>query len=97
MKNLFSFATRELSQDAFLRWLLENYDSTEEDVRTTSNLLIKKFLGIIAPVTITYVKTYAQLVHTDVCAKVKLSDGKVYVVRDGDIIEFYFNVSKSAK
>lgn len=27
MKNLFELATKELSQDAFLRWLFENYDS----------------------------------------------------------------------
>ena len=25
MKNLFDYATKELSQDAFLRWLFENY------------------------------------------------------------------------
>ena len=26
MKNLFKYATKELSQDAFLRWLFENYE-----------------------------------------------------------------------
>ena len=26
MKNLFDYATKELSQDAFLRWLFENYN-----------------------------------------------------------------------
>ena len=29
MKNIFDYATRELSQDAFLRWLFENFDDTE--------------------------------------------------------------------
>ena len=29
MKNLFDFATKELSQDAFLRWLFENYEDPE--------------------------------------------------------------------
>ena len=29
MKNLFSYATKELSQDAFLRWFLESYDDEE--------------------------------------------------------------------
>lgn len=33
MKNIFDFATRELSQDAFLRWLLENYD--DADLKTS--------------------------------------------------------------
>ena len=29
MKNLFEFATKELSQDAFLRWLVENWDEPD--------------------------------------------------------------------
>lgn len=29
MKNLFDYATKELSQDAFIRWLLENYNDPE--------------------------------------------------------------------
>lgn len=29
MKNLFDYATKELSQDAFLRWFFENYESKE--------------------------------------------------------------------
>ena len=32
MKNLFDYATKELSQDAFLRWLFENYDCENEEV-----------------------------------------------------------------
>lgn len=28
-KNLFDFATKELSQDAFLRWFFENYENPE--------------------------------------------------------------------
>ena len=29
MKNLFDFATKELSQDAFICWLVSNYDNNE--------------------------------------------------------------------
>ncbi|MDE6285063.1 MAG: hypothetical protein K2M17_04890, partial [Bacilli bacterium] len=29
MKNLFDFATKELTQDAFLRWLFENHNDIE--------------------------------------------------------------------
>ena len=32
MKNLFDYATKELSQDAFLRWLFENYNCENEEV-----------------------------------------------------------------
>lgn len=32
MKNLFNYATKELSQDAFLRWLFENYNCENEEV-----------------------------------------------------------------
>lgn len=39
MKNLFDFATKELSQDAFLRWLLENWD--DPDIGPISLAFIK--------------------------------------------------------
>lgn len=32
MKNLFDYATKELSQDAFLRWLFENYNCENQEV-----------------------------------------------------------------
>ena len=37
MKNLFDYATKELSQDAFLRWLFENYDC---------ELLFREYIGL---------------------------------------------------
>lgn len=36
MKNLFKYATRELSQDAFLCWLFDNYDCEQKEVRLFS-------------------------------------------------------------
>ena len=45
MKNLFDYATKELSQDAFLRWLFENYDCEDKDVWDASRELIMNFLG----------------------------------------------------
>ena len=39
-KNLFNFATKELSQDAFLRWLFENWNCEQEDVKEASRTLI---------------------------------------------------------
>ena len=60
MKNLFDFATKELSQDAFLRWLFESYEDLQDD-----QLMIRKLLGLFAKSNyeqsnITEIKTYAQ-------------------------------------
>lgn len=41
MKNLFDYATKELSQDAFLRWLFENYE--DPVLGEVANDLIGKF------------------------------------------------------
>ena len=43
MKNLFDFATKELSQDAFLRWLFENYNCENESVRLACRKLFDSF------------------------------------------------------
>ncbi|MBQ2740633.1 MAG: hypothetical protein IJF39_03310 [Clostridia bacterium] len=43
MKNLFDYATKELSQDAFLRWLFENYNCKNEKVRQVCRRLFNKF------------------------------------------------------
>lgn len=41
MENLFDYATKELSQDAFLRWLFQNYD--DPVVGEVSNCLLGEF------------------------------------------------------
>lgn len=43
MKNLFDFATKELSQDAFLRWLFENYNCEDREVREVCKTLFNSF------------------------------------------------------
>lgn len=43
MKNLFDYATKELSQDAFLRWLFENYNCENEKVRNVCKKLFNTF------------------------------------------------------
>ena len=43
MKNLFDYATKELSQDAFLRWLFENYNSENKEVNKVCEQLFNKF------------------------------------------------------
>ena len=43
MKNLFDYATKELSQDAFLRWLFENYNCENESVKNAFRKLFDSF------------------------------------------------------
>ena len=44
MKNLFNYATKELSQDAFLMWLFENYDDSE--LGEIANALLGNFRAL---------------------------------------------------
>lgn len=79
-KNLFDYATRELSQDAFLRWILENFDDPIVGVATKK--LIKKMADLYTNQKfdvskISEVKTYAQYKHMDIVADV-YSEGKKY-------------------
>ena len=43
MKNLFDYATKELSQDAFLRWLFENYNCENESIKNACRKLFDSF------------------------------------------------------
>ena len=74
MKNLFNFATSELSQDAFLCWLFENYNCENEIVRDAALELLRKMTGIedlqIDPNC--SLKTERQVEHTDVIVIFKL-------------------------
>lgn len=40
MKNLFIYATKELSQDAFLCWLFANYDCEQKEVSLFSRYML---------------------------------------------------------
>lgn len=43
-RNLFDYATSELSQDAFIRWICAQFDSNDAAVRTASQNLLHAFL-----------------------------------------------------
>lgn len=45
-ENLFDYATKELSQDAFLRWLLENY--SDPIVGHAAIKLLQKWMGLLS-------------------------------------------------
>jgi hypothetical protein len=80
--NLFEYADRELSQDGFLLWLLNNFDSEEEDVRFFSNGFIAALCGPSFPkeVKITAIETWAQWKKIDVLAEITLGNGEKHLL-----------------
>lgn len=80
MKNLFDFATKELSQDAFLRWLFENYNCENESVRNAFKKLFEAFTGIDPNKSeITELETVAQWKNIDASIWVKI-DGEEHLI-----------------
>lgn len=71
MKNLFDFATRELSQDAFLRWLLENYDDPE--LKDAAGDFLREFCAIDLK-EVKSVSTTAQWCSIDISVWITLKD-----------------------
>lgn len=78
-KNLFDYATKELSQDAFLRWFLESYDDPDisqyvvrflEEVTGLDNLQDK----------LSGVKTHAQVAKIDVLCDFSVGEEKHLLV-----------------
>lgn len=74
MHNLFDFATKELSQDAFLRWLFENYD--DPVVGKASHNFTELFCPLQKDEYITSVKTFAQLKKIDITVQIETSLGR---------------------
>ena len=63
MKNLFDYATSELSQDAFLCWLLENFDCENDTVKKAALALLGEMteLDCSIPGAVTKLKTERQV------------------------------------
>jgi hypothetical protein len=72
MRNIFDFATKELSQDAFLMWLIGSYEGTDgekcknEEVRKVAWALLNAFLGTGDSSSVTVVDVKAQFKKIDV-------------------------------
>lgn len=64
MNNLFDYATKELSQDAFLRWLLESYN--DEDLKEPVRFLLKEFCDLKDDEQINNLETWAQWCSIDI-------------------------------
>lgn len=76
-KNIFNYATKELSQDAFLRWLFENFDCEDECVKKAAKNLLEKF-GLNVE-NIISVNTFAQKNKIDISVYIE-SKGKKQAV-----------------
>lgn len=71
MKNIFNYATKELSQDAFLRWLFENFNCEDNDsLKLASQFVLKTFCKITDE-EIVDVITYSQWHKIDIFTVVK--------------------------
>ncbi len=77
MKNLFDYATKELSQDAFLRWLFESYEN--DDIKPCVRKLLKEFCGIDEGAEITKMKTRSQWEKIDIEVDL-LANGERYLL-----------------
>ncbi|MBR5730077.1 MAG: PD-(D/E)XK nuclease family protein, partial [Prevotella sp.] len=70
--NLFDYATSELSQDAFILWLLNwaniEYKKYDEELNLTAQRFVKMLLGQEHDISVTSVKTYKQQNNIDVFA-----------------------------
>ena len=82
MKNLFDYATKELSQDAFLIWLFENYE--DEKIGHIAKELLASMInlyenGNTKPDDITDIQTHAQAEKIDIVVDFKLK-GQVAIL-----------------
>ena len=73
MQNLFNYATSELSQDAFLRWLFESYKCENKSIAEAAHALLGKMTGIknLKCGTVSELRTDRQVKHTDVVVDFK--------------------------
>ena len=89
MKNLFTYATKELSQDAFLCWLFDNYDCEQEEVSLFSRYmlswLISDSLSLENSNLITSVDVVKQFKNIDVLIKCVFQGGSYIIIIEDKI------------
>lgn len=98
-ENIFNYATKELSQDAFLRWLFENWDSKHKDVKAASLNMIKDFLDLPEQesINISYLYTKSQEFKIDILVFLEVNqtkhliaiEDKTYSFEHSDQLERY--------
>lgn len=77
-RNLFTYATKELSQDAFLMWLFNNYD--DEKVGPVAYALLQKFCNLAKDEKIRALETKAQWKDIDISVWFETDKNKKYTL-----------------
>lgn len=91
MKNIFDYATKELSQDAFLCWLFENFNCEDNDsLKNASEFVLKKFCKIIDE-EIENVKTYSQWHKIDIFTIVKTNKRNIALFIEDKVFSLEHN------
>lgn len=105
MKNLFDFATKELSQDAFLRWLFENFDCEDDDsLKAASQYVLKQICKLTNDEKIEEVRTHSQWHKIDIFVFIKTNkrnialfiEDKVFSAERNNQLEKYNGIIKKS-
>jgi len=82
--NIFNYATSELSQDAFITWLIQwasiEYMSTDKDIHNCASVFVKSLIGESQEYKITSIESGRQWNNIDIWAKV--NDDYFIVIED---------------
>ncbi len=77
-RNLFTYATKKLSQDALLLWLFNNYD--DEDVAPAAYALLREFCGLAPDEKVLSLETKAQWHDIDVSVWFETDQGRKHAL-----------------
>lgn len=103
MNNIFNYATKELSQDAYLMWLISSYNEQDENLASFSKKFIFYLLGVEQE-PIDSIKVYPQLNEIDTVCHIQIAD-KHYLLaiedkttsREHDQLEKYSEALKTIR
>lgn len=73
MNNIFNYATKELSQDAYLMWLISSYNDQDKNLASFSKKFIFYLLGVKQK-PIDSIKVYPQLNEIDTVCHIQIAD-----------------------
>ena len=73
MNNIFNYATKELSQDAYLMWLISSYNDQDKNLASFSRKFIFDLLGVEQK-PIDSIKIYPQLKNIDIVCNIQIED-----------------------
>lgn len=79
MKNIFDYATKELSQDAFLCWLFDNYDCKNEKVAEIAVKLLSSFSLELSAGKIKNLHVFKQWKYIDVLVRFEY-ENKTHII-----------------